>query len=58
MTPGEGYFELSAQVRDVTELLPEVVHRDDIWYIIGNVQFSTHTFTHIEVPYQPLGAGR
>ena len=57
MTPGAGYFELGAQTRDVTEVLPEVTHRDDIWYIIGNVQFSTHCFTHIEVPYHHWEAG-
>lgn len=57
MTPGEGYFELAAQVQDVTDVLPEVVHRDDIWYVIGNVQFSTHTFTHIEVPFHHWETG-
>lgn len=51
IVPGRGPFKLEAQTWDVTEVLPDVKHRPDIWYIIGEVRFSTHAFTHIEVPY-------
>lgn len=51
MIPGKEPFKLEAGTRDVTEVLPEVIHRPDIWYIIGEVTFSTHSGTHIEFPY-------
>jgi arylformamidase len=51
MISGLGPFKLQAQTWDVTEVLPEVTHRPDVWYIIGEVTFSTHAYTHIEVPY-------
>jgi arylformamidase len=57
MVPGRGPFELRAQTWDVTDVLPEVVHRPEIWYIIGEVEFSTHAYTHIEVPYHHWQAG-
>jgi arylformamidase len=51
MIPGKEPFKLEAQTWDVTEVLPEVKHRPDIWYIIGEVTFSTHSGTHVELPY-------
>ena len=51
MIPGKEPFKLEASTQDVTDLLPEVVHRPDIWYIIGEVTFCTHAGTHIEFPY-------
>lgn len=51
MIPGKEPFKLEARVSDVTELLPEVKHRSDIWYVIGEVSFCTHSGTHIEFPY-------
>ena len=51
MISGKGPFKLEAQTWDVTDVLPEVKHRPDVWYIIGEATFSTHAYTHIEVPY-------
>jgi arylformamidase len=57
MIPGQGPFKLEARTRDVTEILPEVQHRPDIWYILGEVTFCTHAGTHIEFPYHHLEEG-
>lgn len=51
MIPGQEPFKLEARTWDVTEVLPQVKHRPDVWYIIGEVTFSTHAGTHIEFPY-------
>ncbi len=51
MIPGQEPFKLEARIWDVTEVLPQVKHRPDVWYIIGEVTFSTHSGTHIEFPY-------
>jgi len=44
-------------VDDVTNVLPEVTHRADIWYILGEVTMCTHVGTHIEVPYHHWQGG-
>ena len=51
MIPGKEAFKLEARTYDVTDELPQVKHRPDVWYILGEVTFSTHTGTHIEFPY-------
>jgi len=51
MIPGREPFELKTRTYDVTELLPEVVHRPDIWYVLSDVTFCTHAGTHVEFPY-------
>jgi len=51
MIPGRGSFRLEARTFDVTELLPEVIHRPDIWYVLSDITFSSHTGTHVEFPY-------
>lgn len=50
MIPGKENFELQARTFDVMELLPEVKHRPDIWYVLSEVSFSSHVGTHIEFP--------
>jgi arylformamidase len=51
MIPGQEFFKLETRVFDVTELLPEVKHRPEIWYILSDITFSSHMGTHIEFPY-------
>ena len=51
MIPGNENFQLDIQVRDVTEYLPEVRHRDDIWYVLTDIQMNSHMGTHIEFPH-------
>ena len=51
LIPGKENFRLDARTYDVTELLPEVKHRPEIWYILSEVTFSSHVGTHIEFPY-------
>lgn len=49
--PGKEHFKCQTRVEDVTSILPEVKHRPDIWYILGEATFCTHVGTHLEVPY-------
>lgn len=51
MIPGHEPFKLEVSVRDVTEVIPEVRHRADIWYVVGEVHMLTHAGTHIEFPF-------
>jgi len=51
MIPGKEHFKLETRTFDVTELLPEVKHRPDIWYVLSDITMSSHTGTHIEFPY-------
>ena len=57
MIPGKEPFKLETKTYDVTELLPEVTHKPDIWYILCEVNFLTHAGTHIEFPYHHLEGG-
>lgn len=51
MIPGKEKFKLEVRTFDVTEILPEVKHRSDIWYVLSEITFSSHMGTHIEFPY-------
>jgi arylformamidase len=55
--PGKENFHLEIRVDDVTNILPEVVHRPDMWYVLGEVTYCTHVGTHIEVPFHHLEKG-
>lgn len=51
IVPGKEHFTFHTRVDDVTNILPEVKHRPDIWYVLGEVTMCTHVGTHIEVPF-------
>jgi len=51
MLPGRENFKLEARTYDVTEELPAVVHRLDIWYVLSEITPSSHVGTHVEFPY-------
>ncbi|RKY08778.1 MAG: hypothetical protein DRP56_03585 [Planctomycetota bacterium] len=51
MIPGKENFNLEARTFDVTELLPDVKHRSDIWYVLSDIKMSSHMGTHIEFPF-------
>ncbi len=51
MIPGREHFKLATRTYDVTEELPEVVHRPDVWYVLSEIAMSSHVGTHIEFPY-------
>jgi len=55
--PGEEHFQLETRIDDVTNILPEVKHRADVWYVLGAVTYCTHVGTHIEVPFHHLKEG-
>jgi len=48
---GQEHFKLETKVVDVTTVLPQVTHRPDVWYMLGEVTYCTHVGTHIEVPF-------
>ncbi len=51
MIPGKEPFKLEVRRYDVTNYLPEVKHRPEIWYIVCEIEMLTHAGTHIEFPY-------
>ncbi|NPV54152.1 MAG: hypothetical protein HPY71_11605 [Firmicutes bacterium] len=51
MIPEKENFKLETRTFDVTELLPDVKHRPDIWYVLSEINMSSHMGTHIEFPY-------
>ena len=51
MFPNKENFKLETRVDDVTKFFPEIKHPSDIWYVIGEINMSTHVGTHIEFPY-------
>jgi arylformamidase len=51
MIPGKENFKLETRTFDVTDELPEVTHREDIWYVLSEITMSSHMGTHIEFPY-------
>lgn len=55
--PGREHFKMDVRVDDVTRILPEVKHRPDVWYVLGEVTYCTHVGTHIEVPFHHLADG-
>lgn len=50
-------LDLQATTFDVTDALPEVTHRPDIWYVLSRIDMSSHAGTHIEFPYHHWQAG-
>jgi arylformamidase len=50
IVPGKEHFKLQTRVEDVTAILPQVGHRPDVWYVLGEVTYCTHVGTHIEMP--------
>ena len=55
--PGKENFNMEIRVDDVTNILPEVKHRPDVWYVLGEVTYCTHVGTHIEVPFHHVKDG-
>lgn len=51
------FFKLETKLIDVTSIEPDVKHRDDVWYVSSEVEFSTHVGTHIEAPFHHLKTG-
>ena len=51
MIPGKENFNLQIDVKDVTDILPHVKHRPEIWYVLTDIEMNSHMGTHIEFPY-------
>jgi len=58
IVPEKEHFKCKVKNFDVTEILPQVVHRKDLWYILGEVTMCSHAGTHIEFPYHHLKEGK
>ena len=57
LIPDKENFKFKTHIYDVTEVMPEVKHRPDVWYVLGEVTMSTHVGTHIEFPFHHLKEG-
>ena len=57
MIPGEEKFNLQIDVRDVTDYLPHIIHRPDVWYVLTDIELNSHMGTHIEFPFHHLQEG-
>ena len=42
----------------MTNILPQVTHRPDIWYVLGEITMYTHVGTHMEVPFHHWEEGK
>ena len=58
MVPGKENFKLEVRNYPVEEIMPQVKRRKDLWYILGEVVFSSHVGTHIEFPFHHLKEGQ
>ena len=52
------FFQLDTDVYDVTTKMPQVTHRDDIWYVLSDITFNSHISTHIEFPFHHWQEGQ
>ena len=57
MIPQKENFQLQRWTYDVTDLLPDVKHRPDIWYVLSDFLMSSHMGTHIEFPFHHYKQG-
>lgn len=55
---GREFFKLDVKVEDITKTLTDHKHRNDVWYVLGEVTFCTHVGTHIEAPYHHVKDGK
>lgn len=51
MIPGKEPFPLELKIYDVRDILPEVHHPPESWYVISVINMWSHVGTHIEFPY-------
>lgn len=51
LIPGKERFHLDVKTKNMAKEHPEYKTDEDIWYIISDIDMSSHCGTHIEVPY-------
>jgi arylformamidase len=51
LLPGQEEYPLALEIHDTTELYPQYPKDKDVWYILSNIQVSSHCGTHVEFPY-------
>ena len=49
--PGKENFKVEVNTDDVTKFFPDISHAEEVWYVIGEINMSTHVGTHIEFPF-------
>lgn len=55
--PNGENFLMEINVRDVSDILPHIVHPADEWYVLTDIHMNSHCGTHIEFPYHHNKAG-
>ena len=58
MVPGRENFRLELKNYPVEEIMSQVKRRKDLWYILGEINMSSHVGTHIEFPFHHLEEGQ
>ena len=51
LIPGQEEYHLRLQTHFTDELYPKYIRDDDVWYILQDVEMSSHCGTHVEFPY-------
>ena len=51
LLPGKEEYHLRLQTHFTDELYPEYKRDDNVWYILQDIEMSSHCGTHIEFPY-------
>ncbi len=49
--PGKEEYHLSLKTHFTDDLYPQYKRDDDVWYILQDIDMSSHCGTHIEFPY-------
>lgn len=51
LIPGQEEYHLRLQTHFTDDLYPQYIRDDDVWYILQDVEMSSHCGTHVEFPY-------
>ena len=51
LIPGKEEYHISLKTHFTDDLYPNYIRDDDVWYILQDIEMSSHCGTHIEFPY-------
>ena len=51
LIPGKEEYHIRLKTHYTDELYPKYIRDDDVWYILQDIEMSSHCGTHIEFPY-------
>ncbi|MCD8352505.1 MAG: cyclase family protein [Planctomycetaceae bacterium] len=52
------HFPCKISLDDITDIMPNVKHHPDDWYILSGVEWCTHCGTHVEMPFHHVKGGK